>query len=244
MKNKKNILLLLLLFVVAMSMLTALNLDDTYYKRYKTTVIDSSQVEGAGLSPYGDNGVSLPIIGTYNPNVDEDFVVTSSTNESVGLYYDVNPITYNTEFYDITSVGRSEEFTLSYINNIGRTQFRSVHILFDKEFYSTDGQKHTGISIDLDYDNVINDRKISLRNATSGESTFWVNGNNNESLNYNNFDFKIKKGYHNSDLIKFHFTWTPTSIEDINEYSSDYNNRTFASGEKVLSFVLIQVYAN
>jgi hypothetical protein len=245
MKIKKNISLLLLVLFLAMSMLMAKNTDDTYYKRYNTMVIDTSQVEGATTGSFSENGVALPIIATYNPNIDEDFFVRSSNNERVGLYYDDNPITYNTEYYDITSVRQSEDFTLSYINNLDKSEKRYVDILYDKQFYSVDGQKHTGISIDLDYENIINDRKkIKLEDESSGESNYWINGNNNESFNYNSFRFKIKKGYHNASLLKFNFTWTPKSIDEINAYSSNYNNKVFTNGERVIAFVLIQIYVN
>jgi hypothetical protein len=241
MKIKKNISLILLLLFLVLSTLTA---DNTNYKRYKTTVIDSSMVEGATINSLSENGVALPILATYNPNVVEDFSVTSSSNQNVGLYYDDNPDTYNTEYYDITSVSQSEDFVLSYINNLEKNETRIVYILCDTEFYSTDGQKHTGISIDLDYDNIITDGKISLRNAYSGVSMYWINGNNNENFNYHYFEFKIKKGYRNDSLLKFNFTWKPKSMDDINAYSSNYNNKVFIPGDKVMALVLIQIYAD
>jgi hypothetical protein len=235
MKNKKNILVLLLLLVSTYSILLASTTDITNYKRYGSLDINNSQIDGSIIT--SSSGVALPIIANYDPYLYELYSVVSSMNESVSIFDGTNISTYNTQDYDITTVGQSEKFTLKYINNLDKQKYSNVKIYYDKEFYSTDREKNSGVSLHLESDSLLVNNDIKLKSTFSGTDNNLQYVQSGNLLNYTSFKFKMKKGYHNASLVDFRFTWTPTAIEDINA-NSDNN---FFSGEQLVAYVFIVV---
>lgn len=236
MKSKKIISVLLLLIVSTCSMIIA----STPYKKYNSLEINNA---GASDSVVNSTGVALPIIATYDPDISESFTVKSSNATNVNIFNGSAITTYYTATYDVTTVGETEKFTLSYINSLENTKNTYVYIYYDNQFYSEDRSKSTAMSLELIYDDdVITDDGIKLNNVKTGttdnSSTFYINGD--QSFNYSKFKFHFSKGYHNSDLIDFHFSWDPVDLEYINEDSGN----TFSSGESLVAYVFIEIKEN
>jgi hypothetical protein len=211
--------------------------DTTLYKKYDALDINNSLV---GDSVITTNGVSLPIIATYDPDITENYYVTSSQNENVNIFDGSAIQSYNTGDYDISTVGQSEAFTLSYISSLSKTSFSTVYIYYDQQFYSTDRNKSTGVLLNLNYSELLSGNDLTLHKTASGVDSNFLTTTSSEELNYKSFEFKAKKGYHEDDLIDFYFSWTPTGIDEINN-DSGY---TFASGENLVAYVFVEVEDN
>ncbi|MGH4037132.1 MAG: hypothetical protein ACRQFF_04725 [Sphaerochaeta sp.] len=233
MKTKIKITLLLILLSTFAGAIFA---ETTNF--YSDVSLDSSGIDGASVN---GNLIELPIIATYDPQIDTTFSIYADSGSEVdiyGTYGTTNLTSYNTDYYDITSEENSESFSLNYIANEDESQIFYIYIYYFPEWYSVeDYYKYTGQTIDLSY-TLMSDDDFSISHYSSGSGGFY-NIDNYDIFDYDYFKFIPFSGYINSTILKFKFTWDAKTLEEIN--SSSYSN--FSAGEKVKSKAVIQIVA-
>lgn len=243
----------IVIFIVCF--LFSINLFAISYSSFDDTSINYTSVGGAFESGIGsDKTIALPIQEYYAPPNAiflPKFKLKSQSSDEINYSYLNSPI-YQTDYYDLGVENESEHFLLSYSGYSRFARKYYIDIYYLPTFYSKLPGKEknkTNISLNLNVNLTYKSNNGAIhqlyRVASNRKSSKRYEYNLSDFYYYSSFYMRVASRYNYiPNFLEFYFTWDPTTLQSVNNYSVINNNGyKFVSKEPVFSNVIFEITA-